>query len=529
MDRQHLNHAGTPLRNSYFLAIPKQHSQPQRVKEFEEKFLQEWVSQLPVGNPRLSTRLLYDLVLEMNGLAMSPQLRLDSLELLLPVFWITKSYLRSKLLDGNFPKDSSAQTALDLLVEMERQLAIGYWLAAKAITGQPIGWFKGKQAALSILRCLLGLGGIVTHHYLMATPIPDWLWLDLHALYKLSVKLNVHDVQIPITSNGQANTGFSVKDCYLQTVLLSLASPSGLMGKEIAHVEKLVQKLSKRAKLKNAPIAGQAEQALLITDEDKAPFFKNQMAEIRLSEKNPSAVLFVDFSGVYKTLLENTRGGFDNQTRFSAKGGTEEGEFIAPEVLFYLQQRWSGVAIGNCELFSDRLDRLLAIGLANTHKLLFSDELSADNSEHLAQSLSGTLLSVNFYNPGALSIGSLVSLRKINAQKKQRVLAVVNEICMYRTENTLNIGVRLLTSQCIPAFYRCRDSAENERHGIALLLKPRQNLGKSLHMIIDTSIFKEGDTLSLTVKQKTFNVVVHNKANVALGYWQFECRQSPPT
>ncbi len=510
------------MRSSYFLTIPKQHSNPLRIKEFEDKFLQQWVSQLPVANPGLSTRLLYDLILEMNALVMPPEFRLDSLELLQPVFCIVQSYLRSKLLKGYFPKDLNEQKALTLLVEVERQFSIGYWIAAKALTGTHIGWFKGKQAALSVQRCLRGLSRIVVNHYILGIPAPDWVWLDLHSLYKLSVKANIHNTQIPVVNNDGANSHSSLEECYLQIILLCLANPYGLMGKETLQVEKLSQKLIKLVKLQTTPVLGQADQCLIITDEDKPPFFQKQIAPDELALKTSSALLFVDFSSLYQFLAQNKLAVSKTQSRFSARG-TDGSELITPELLLYLHERWSGVGMEGSELFADRLDRFITIGLVSTHKLLFSVVTTADDSELLAHSISGSLLSVEFDNPNALSVGSLLSLRKANEPKKQRLLAVVNQIFACRSNNKLNFGVNLLATQCIPTSYSARDNTANERHGPALLFK--QGKTESTQIILDNSVFNEGDHLSLRVNQKEFRVMLHNKNNIALGYWQFTCER----
>lgn len=493
-----------------------------RVKEFEEKFLQQWISQLPVANPGLSTRLLYDLILEMNSLVMPPEFRMDSFELLQPVFRMVDGYLRSKILKGIFPKDLSEQKALALLVEVERQFTIGYWIAAKAFTGRHTGWFKGKQYALSVHRCLRGLSNIVVNHYILGISAPDWVWLDLHSLYKLSVKSNINNTQVSVIGNDEADSNSSPEECYLQIILLCLANPYGLMGKEIPQVVKLSQKLSKLVKLKAYPVMGQTEQCLIITDEDKPPVFQNQIEPEEWGSKTSSALLFIDFMRLYQVLAQNKVVVSKNQSRFSARG-SDGSEPITSELLLYLNQRWSGVAIEDSSLFTDRLDRFITIGLVNTHKLLFSVVTTADDSELVAHSISGNLLSVEFDNPNTLSVGSLLSFRKANEPKKQRVLAVINQLFAYRGNNKLNFGVKLLATQCIPISYRSRDNDENERQGPALLVK--QEKKSVAQIILDNSVFNEGDILSLRVNQKVFSVLLHNKSNVALGYWQFDCER----
>jgi len=459
--------------------------------------------------------------MEMNSLVMPPDFRLDSFELLQPVFRIVESYLRSKPLKSYFPKEPNEQKVLVLLVEVERQFTIGYWITARVFAGSPIGWFKGKQAALSVQRCLRGLSNIAVDHYILGMPVPDWVWLDLHSLYKLGVKANINNIQVPVVDNDTADSNSSPEECYLQTILLGLADPYGLMGKEILQVDKLCHKLSKLVKLKANPVAGQAEQCLIITDEDKPPFFQKQLEPDKLALKTSSALLFIDFLPLYKFLVQNKVPASKTQSRFSARG-SDGSEPITAELLRYLYERWSGVGAESSELFTDRLDRFISIGLVNTHKLLFSAVTAADDSELLAHSISGQVLSVEFESPNALSVGSLLSFRKANEPKNQRILAVVNQIFAYRGNNKLNFGVKLLATQCIPAFYSFGDGDFIERQSPALLLKQEKGLAQ---IVIDNSVFNEGDSLALRVNQKEFNVLLHNKINVALGYWQFDCER----
>ncbi|MGZ4998356.1 MAG: hypothetical protein ACXV7E_07990, partial [Methylobacter sp.] len=70
------------MKNSFFLVIPAQQKNPARLKEFEAKALQHWVSELPTANPGLATRLLHDFLIDFNAVEMKFQLRLDALELL---------------------------------------------------------------------------------------------------------------------------------------------------------------------------------------------------------------------------------------------------------------------------------------------------------------------------------------------------------------------------------------------------------------------------------------------------------------
>ena len=177
------------MKNSFFLVIPTQQKNSQRLKEFETKALQHWITELPTANPGLATRLLHDLLIDFNTIEMTTQMRLDALELLSPSVYDIEDYLRSRLIKTGFPKEENDKKILTVLISIEKEFTIGYWMVLKELTKRDVGWFQGKNAALAIQRSIKGLSSIIISHFIMGMPIPDWVWIDLHSLYNLSVKI----------------------------------------------------------------------------------------------------------------------------------------------------------------------------------------------------------------------------------------------------------------------------------------------------------------------------------------------------
>ncbi|WP_239650099.1 hypothetical protein [Methylocucumis oryzae] len=262
------------MKQSFFLVIPKQHSNPQRLKEYEGKILAQWISELPIANPILAVRLIFDYLAEFNSIKMPAQLRLDALEMLIPSLFTIEEFLRTKLMKSGFPKDENDKKTLGLLVALQRQFTLSYWIIAKELTQHEIGWFQSKNAVLAIVRCIKGLSAIVASHLMMGMPVPSWIWMDLHALYKLSIKIKKHTTQIAL--NETPNKNVSPEEAYLQILLLSLADPTGLMQNEIKSVYQFVDKLTQLVSLKTAPVTEQPIQCLVLVDEDIAPFFSKK-------------------------------------------------------------------------------------------------------------------------------------------------------------------------------------------------------------------------------------------------------------
>ncbi|MDO9105578.1 MAG: hypothetical protein Q7U57_11535 [Methylovulum sp.] len=507
------------MKNSFFLIIPKQKSDTRRLKEFETKSLEQWIAELPIANPLLATRLFYDLITEFNTVKAPPQLRLDALEQLRPSFLAIEDYLRSMLVRSGFPKEDNDKKTLARLVSIEKNITLGYWMILKELTEHDIGWFQGKSAALSIQRCIKGLSGIITSFFMMGMPIPDWLWMDVHSLYKLSVKIKKNTTQIAVNEASHCNKTSSPKECYVQIVLLSLADPAGLMQKEIKLVYDFAETIKSLVSFKKEAVSGQPVQCVILTDEDKPPHFQSG-SDIDVD----SAKLYIDFTKLYQAFEQQNIPVSDTDARFSSMHIAKDmAEKPTIELLDYLKQRWSGTSLQSAPLFNDRLDRYLAIGLTSTFKLQKAlATASEDPPEVLAQSVSNRLLSCVFNKPGVLSVGSLVSFRRIDMPEHKRFLGIVDVLVVEKEEGRINFGVQLLTHQSIPVAYLPLNATTSELPKQALFYKATEQDGGS-YIITDTFLLKEDDIIRLFINQEDFPIVLKKKKNIGLGYWQFEC------
>jgi cyclic-di-GMP-binding protein len=509
------------VKNSFFLVIPEQKKDLERSLTFQETSLTQWVSELPSANPGLATRLFHDLIIEMNRLEMEPQARLDALEILRHNFLNIEDYLRSRLTKYGFPKSSNDLKILDILISIEKQLSIGYWCIVKELTYRSVGWFQGKSVALAIERTIKGLSGIIVSHYTMNRPVPDWIWIDLHSLYKLSIKVKKETTKITDETCAYLKS-ISPEDCYKQILLFSLSNPSGLMQKEFHQIYQFTEKFCGLIKLDSQPIADQNKQCLILLDEDKPPHF------ISDPKTQDSSCQFLDLSRVYKASLQDSKFCSETDARFSSIDVQQStSEKLPPSLFYYLTLRWQGEPLSGAALFRDRLDRLIAIGLDATHILQANTTSESDQSlEIKAETASEQALSCQFSTPGQLSIGSLVSFRKLDAPKNVRQLGVVCKINIPKQDNRLIFELNAIAAQSFAFNYHKLDAdpaASEQQKGLIYALK--DNEGEKSYIIIDSFSFKDGDMLRMYLKQENFPIIIRNRKNIGLGYWQFECRR----
>lgn len=449
---------------------------------------------------------------------MPAQLRLSALELVRPSMLAIEDYLRSRLVISGFPKGETDKKIFNVLVTIERFSTISYWIALKELTERDAsGWFQGKHVALAIQRCIKGLSSVVITHYIMGQAIPDWVWIDLHSLYRLSVKHKKETTKIA-NDDGQLNKTSSPEECYLQILLLSLADPTGLMQKEISMVFRFIETIVDMASLKTEPIIQHQRQVIIQTDEDLPPFFDNQ------TQKTDHTRLYLDLVKIYKLLSNKQKLGHASEGRFTAVNMAQSNSSKpCLELLDYLEQRWIGFENQGASMYADRLDRYAAIGLDATYELLTSHSISiAIGTEILMQSASERLLSCIFDKSGVLSVGSLVSVRKTDMPEHRRSLGIVNKVSVEKQSEKIIFGLQLLARQIFPVTYTQMESRVSQK-GVFYGIKDAD--GEKGMLLTDSFVLKNDDTIWLTLKNEDLMIVLGNRKNIGLGYWQFECRR----
>lgn len=508
------------MKNSFFLVIPEQKHNQELLDSFEEAILSRWISELPTANPSLSIRLFHDLVSEMNQLIMPAQNRLNALELLRHNFLSIEDYLRSRLVLTGFPKTINELKIMEVLISVEKAFTIGYWIILRELTKRDASWFQKKHTALTLQRTIRGLSQIVVTHYMMNTPVPGWIWIDLHSLYRLSVKTKKDTAKVNEEASAYSKHS-TPEDCYKQILLFSLTNPSGLMQREYLSIYNYIEKFTGLIQVEQQPVAGQAVQCILLIEEDSAPYFA------AAAPTSDSVIRFLDLSRLNKTLEQTEKFSSADLPRFSSidRKQNKPGKLPA-ELLSYLVDRWQGKPLQGLALFSDRLSRLFTIGLETTHKL--QDSLLAEEAntlEYMADSNSERALACEFNVSGALSVGSLVSFRKIDTPRNLRTLGVVCKLTLAKRENTLIFELNIITPQSFAVSYMVIDAEPDTEPHKALMFAKKENEIEKSFIIMDTYQFKDGDVLRLFLNQENFPIILKDRKNIGLGYWQFECRR----
>ncbi|NOT85256.1 MAG: hypothetical protein HOP02_10875 [Methylococcaceae bacterium] len=514
------------MKNSFFLIIPPQRKSPEHVKQFTESALKHWVEALPTANPSLATRLFHDFIMEFNQLDMESALRLDALEILRPSYIIIEEYLRSRLMQSSFPKAPSDQKVMDILFAIEKEFTLGYWIVARDLTQKEVSWFQNKTIALAIQRCIKGLSAIVITFCSLYRAIPDWVWIDLHSLYKLSESLNKQAIKVPAEFNHAAKTT-TIEISYQQILLFSLAQPGRLMQKEIQQVYLFLESVSPYLRIEDSPVANLDMQCVLRMDDDKPPSFQRYNPA-----SNDSAIRHLNFDKLLKAFKNKDKFSDPGLTRFSSIGA-QPGSYakLSVDLLEYLEQRWKALPLPALVVFADRLDRFIGLGLEAAFNLRSAVVASSEQDvEHLAQSASEFSLACDFTKLGVLSVGSLISIKKIDAPEHKRALGVVSKLVTFKQDNKLNIDVDLLAEQFYAVSFEYLEEKKQPLRKKALLYGVKeQGKEEKSFIIIESFMLKDGDIIRMFMQNEDYPIILKDRKNIGLGYWQFECRRMPET
>jgi len=377
---------------------------------------------------------------------------------------------------------------------------------------------------LSIQRTIKGLSAIVINHYMMSYPVPDWIWFDLHSLYKLAVKLGKEAVRVGEQA-GIFSKSASIQDSYKQILLLSLAYPSGLMQKEFLLVYDFIEKISDLVDIGKTPVADQVEQCVILMDEDMPPSFSTASSAEK-DRRSDSAKFYIDLHKLHKVIKQADKHCSKDEARFSfIDMRKSDNPKLSAELFEYLMLRWQGREPQGTALFTDRLDRYLAIGLDATHEMQDLTQAPATGLEVLAETYSDRALVCTFEKEGVLSIGSLVSFRKTDALSHQRSLGVVCKIQLPKQDNRLIFEVTVIAAQSFSVSYQHPDTALGEERKKALLYGVKIQNEERSYIIMESFMLKDGDVLRMFMGQENFPIIINGRKNIGLGYWQFECRR----
>lgn len=217
------------------LRLPEQDLHHLSVGNANPRKMQEWVDALPMINVSESSRLLYQLVQEINRLRSDGKTRFLLLESMRPAVLHIEQQLGKHYLGQSVVLSEKARKVASLARALLDHLVTGYKLVAVETIHKVHDKELGRIATTAIHRAITTIGETLVRDYQLYLPTPRLQWLELHQLFLMAEGSGIALIEIEDKSFRHINSS-TVLDAYARTLLLSTSRPNQLRQQEIALV-----------------------------------------------------------------------------------------------------------------------------------------------------------------------------------------------------------------------------------------------------------------------------------------------------
>lgn len=352
------------------LRIPQQTLKTLSFADGSEKGISQWLSNLPKANIGETARQLYQGLIEINQLDIPADKRLAILERLRPEVHYVCSALSKYYLGQSIVLEDKPRKVANLSQALQNHLANGY----KIIVAQERSIRSRDHAAvvgLAIQRAMRGLCGPLLRAFQLYCPVADGVWLELHQLYQLARKRNLH--QQPINDNeSQGGKPLSIEQCYLIALLMGSARPNQMRQSAMGRLFATLEDWSKLAKL-------------IDPDDAKALFIVNPAMDCP-----PRYRSLIREEDLTHSLGLSTQHLVDGIKDYMLNGGESRGQLTVPdgfgiELLQHVSQSWGDLAERTFNRVPGRGILKVSIGMSATHYRIsrkpFAQFINADERD----------------------------------------------------------------------------------------------------------------------------------------------------
>ena len=274
----------TSIQRSMDLQLPPRQQPVSGSRDIRPKKIEEWINGLPLANLGETSRQVYELLTEINALAVGREDRLRVLEQLRPTVHYIADALRKHYIGHPFPLTLKSRKVAYLTREILAAMATGYKIIITEAAAEPAngGRSDDKTLLTALHRALRYLGSVLLKTYQVYDPYPPGVWYELHTLYDYAERNNLHLASVTDHEYLLIESS-SVSDVYKQILLLALACPYRLRQGEVEQVEQALERWSTYAAI--TPQGQDNTQALFAINpqHDEAPTYRVLHDQIQIN------------------------------------------------------------------------------------------------------------------------------------------------------------------------------------------------------------------------------------------------------
>lgn len=327
--------------------------------------LRAWLRRLGPADARENARRLADLIHGQNQLVLSPQRRLQLLEILRPAVRGPLDALAARVQAQSLPLPERTRQIAQLERELLGALILGYEMISSATGPTP----RSSRRALALVaeRVLAARGELLLRHIEAEEPLPTAFWRRTYAVYAQAeaaklVRRRVRDRQ------WAGSRRPSPTDAFVSALLLALAHPHSLRPGEAARIHRATQQWARLARL--TPVSETPADAdergsvfALALDAVAAPCqWRQRVGEARYPERVLDAAAIVhEVEQCYARAMANGR---------AAGSAPGDDDLIGPTGLKRLLDNWNPRSLAPAPQISASQAAEVAVGLAAVHECL---------------------------------------------------------------------------------------------------------------------------------------------------------------
>lgn len=351
------------------LRVPQQTLTSLSFADSSEKGIIDWIANLPKANIGETARQLYQGLIELNQLQISPDKRMAMLEQIRPGVHYVCSALARYYLGQSIVLEDRPRKVANLSQSLQNHLANGYKIVV-AHEEEMKNRDRSELMSLAIQRAIRALSGPLLRAYQLYCPVADGVWLEIHQLYLLARKRNLHQVPIndPESLEGKH---LSIERAYLTVLLMGTARPNQIRQSTMA---KLFARLEDWSSLVELVEADSTDALFIINlDMDCPPRYRSLVLDEDLTGS-----LGLDTRQLVDTIKQYL---LDNEP---ARNRLQVPDGLGVELLQHVSQSWGDLAERTFNRMPGRGELRITIGMSATHFQIagksFSRFMNAEDS-----------------------------------------------------------------------------------------------------------------------------------------------------
>ena len=211
--------------------------------------VRQWIGQLYPVTSSNSTRVLIRGLKHCNRLENSVKHRIDILESFRPVVRELIDFAVSHYAGQNLPLNSKERNSFSTVTALLQEMAFGYKIIVKDTLSSSIPG-TGKHRNLAVLYAMDALDEIALRYLQVYQEIPNDIWQDINALYKIAEDLQIEKYDTLKLKSSGVSAG-SIKEMFIRTHLLAISSSSSFRRGQILQLHNFITKNASRVELLN--------------------------------------------------------------------------------------------------------------------------------------------------------------------------------------------------------------------------------------------------------------------------------------